>query len=108
MHYSRLSMGYTEKRVSINAVIATILGIVLNVLHAAMMIFSVISKGEVPLAGGVVESYILLFSIFGVLWAVLSLDDEKTVGKFKHLGIILNGIALVISVLIMALGVMKY
>lgn len=108
MIHSRTSMGFTEKRVSVNAVFASVLGILLNGAHIGMMICSVKYKGEIPFWGGVMESYLLLFSIFGLLWAVLSLDDEKTVGKYKHMGIILNGIALMLSVWIMVLGVMTY
>lgn len=104
MHSSRLSMGYTEKKVSINAVIAAILGMILNGLQAGMLVSSILYKGKLPLSGGVVESYILLLSIFGLLWGVLSLDDEKTVGKYKRLAIVLNGIALAGAVLIMILG----
>lgn len=106
--HSRVSMSFTEKRISINALIAFILGILLNAAHLGMMIFSVMKRGNVPFSGGVVESYILLLSVFGLLWAVLSLDDEKTNGKYKVHGIILNGISLALSILIMALGILTY
>lgn len=106
--HSRSAMSFTEKRVSVNAFVAAILGILLNAVHIGMMVCSVIYKGNVPFYGGVVESYLFLFSVFGLLWAVLSLDDEKTNGKFKTLGIILNSLALMLSIMIMILGVMSY
>ena len=105
---NRSSMSFTEKRISINALIAFVLGIVLNVSHGGMAAFSVIQKGNVPFAGGVVESYIFLLSIFGLFWALSSLDDEKTNGKYKIPAIIMNGISLALSIMIMALGVMNY
>ena len=104
----RSTMSFTEKRVSINAVIAFAIGIILNLSHVVMIGYSFAKKGNVPFSGGVVESYILLFGIFGLLWAVMSLDDEKTNGKYKVPGIVLNGISLVLSFLVMGLGIMTY
>ena len=104
----RSTMSFTEKTVSINAVIAFIIGIALNLSHAGMMAFSVAKKGNVPFYGGVMESYIFLLGVFGLLWAVMSMDDEKTNRKYKIPGIVLNGISLVLSVAIMVLGVMTY
>lgn len=106
--HNRGSMSFTEKKVSVNAVISFVLGVILNGAHLGMMIFSVIKKGNVPFSGGVVESYIMLLSIFGLLWGIFSLDDEKTVGKYKAHGILLNGISLALSVFIMVLGVLNY
>ncbi len=108
MIHSRTSMGFTEKRVSVNAVFAVVLGMILNALHVVMIICSVKYKGDIPFWGGVTESYLFLFSIFGLLWAILSLDDEKTVGKYKYTGIVLNGIAFLLSLWIMVLGVRTY
>lgn len=108
MQLDRVSMGYSEKKVSPNAVFATGLGAGLIGLQIFMMILSIIKRGNLPLAGGVVESYILLFSIFGMLWAVTSLDEEKTLDKFKHLGIVLNAVALVLSIVVMVIGFMTY
>lgn len=104
----RSTMSFTEKRISMNAVIAFVIGVVLNLGHVIMTGYSFVQKGNVPFAGGVVESYILLFGIFGLLWAVMSLDDEKTNGKYKVPGIVLNGISLALSFLVMGLGVMTY
>ena len=104
----RSTMSFTEKRISINALVAFILGIGLNLGHLTMTVFSVMKKGNVPFSGGVLESYILLFGIFGLLWAIMSLDDERTNGKYKKPGIILNGISLTLSVIVMGLGVMTY
>lgn len=102
------TMSFTQKRISINAVIAFAIGIVLNLGHVVMTGYSFAKKGNVPFAGGVVESYILLFGIFGLLWAVMSFDDEKTNGKYKVPGVVLNGISLVLSFIVMGLGVMTY
>lgn len=104
----RSTMSFKEKRISINAFIAFIIGIGLNISHVAMTAFSVMKKGNVPFSGGVIESYILLFGVFGLFWAILSLDDERTNGKYKKPGIILNGISLALSITVMGLGVMTY
>ena len=108
MQLGRSGMGFTEKRVSKNAVIAMILGGVLIAVQLILMILSIVYEGKLPFMSGVMESYILLFSVFGIFWAVLSYDDEKTVNKFKVLGIILNGIALLLAVFVMAVGFTAY
>ena len=104
----RSTMSFTEKRISVNAVVAFVIGIALNVCHVGMTALSVMKKGNVPFSGGVIESYIFLFGVFGFLWAIMSLDDEKTNGKYKIPGIVLNGISLALSVAVMVLGVMTY
>lgn len=108
MLIGRSGIGFTEKKVSKNAVFAMILGGVLLAAHIVLMILSVGYEGRLPFAGGVAESYLLLFSVFGIFWAVLSYDDEKTVNRYKALGIILNGAALILAILIMAVGFMTY
>jgi hypothetical protein len=104
----RSTMSFTEKRISMNAAIAFAIGVVLNMGHVIMTGYSFVQKGNVPFAGDVVESYILLFGIFGLLWAVMSLDDEKTNRKYKVSGIILNGISLALSFVVMGFGVVTY
>ena len=104
----RSTMSFAQKKISINALVAFIIGIGLNLSHGVMAVISIMEKGNVPFSGGVAESYILLFSIFGLLWAIMSLDYEKTNGKYKIPGITLNGISLALSVAIMALGVLTY
>lgn len=107
MHSSGFSMGYSEKKISINALVAMVLGMVLSGLQAGLVIASILYKGKLPLLSGVLESYILLFGLFGLLWAILSLDDEKTIGKYKYGAIAWNGVALVSAGLVMALGVLN-
>lgn len=108
MQLSRVNMGYSEKKVSPNAVFATGLGAGLMGVQILMVILSIVKKGNLPVVSGVVESYILLFSIFGMLWAVTSLDEEKTLDKFKIPGIVLNAVALVLAILVMVVGFMAY
>lgn len=108
MQLNRVSMGFSEKKVSANAVFATGLGGGLLGVQLLMMVLSIIKKGNLPVAGGLVESFILLFSIFGLLWAVLSLDEERTLDKFKTSGILLNGVSLILAIVIMAIGFMSY
>lgn len=108
MQLSRVNMGFSEKKVSTNAVIASILGAVLIGVQILMMILSVVNKGALPLSSGLVESYALLFSVFGILWAVLSFDEERTVDKYKALGIILNAVALILAILVMVVGFLAY
>lgn len=101
-------MDFTEKRISKNAVIAMILGGVLIAVQFIMMILSVVYEGNLPFFSGVIESYLLLLSIFGIFWAVLSYEEEKTSHKFKAIGILLNSTALVLAVIVMAVGFMTY
>lgn len=108
MQISRVNMGYSEKKVSPNAVFATGLGAGLIGVQILMMILSIVNKGNLPFASGVVESYILLFSVFGILWAVTSLDEEKTLDKFKIPGIVLNAVALILAIFVMVIGFLAY
>lgn len=108
MQLSRVNMGFSEKKVSRNAIFSAVLGGALIGIHFLMILFSFLKKGNLSLAGGVVESFALLFSIFGLLWAVLSYDEEKTIDKYKALGIVLNSIALCLAIFVMAVGFFSY
>lgn len=108
MQLGRTGMGFTEKRLSKNAVFSMVLGGALLVIHCVMILLSILSGGDLPLAGGLVESYLLLFGIFGAFWAVLSYDEEKTVNRFKAIGIALNLVVIALSIVIMGIGFMTY
>ncbi|MCI5597528.1 MAG: hypothetical protein MR380_12615 [Lachnospiraceae bacterium] len=108
MQLGRSRIGFTEKTVSKNAVAAMILGGTLIVIHLILMVLSVLNHGKLPFSSGVIESYLILFGIFGIFWAILSYDDEKTTNRYKALGILLNGVSLLLSVLVMAVGFMAY
>lgn len=108
MQLSRVNMGFSEKKVSRNAVFSAVLGGVLLLIHLIMICLSIVKKGTLPMASGLMESFLLLFSIFGLLWAVLSYDEEKTIDKYKAMGIVLNGAALLIGIFVMAVGFFSY
>jgi hypothetical protein len=108
MLIGRTTIGFTEKKISKNAVFAMVLGGILLIAHLVLFILSIGYEGHLPLAGGVAESYLLLFSLFGTFWAILSYDDEKTLNKYKAIGILLNGIAFIFAIFVMAVGFMAY
>ena len=106
MQTSRIS--FVDRKVSQHAVFCTALGGSLLGFHLLMILFSITKKGTLPFMGGVIESFLLLFSMFGLLWAILHYDEEKTNGKFKILGITLNAIALFLGLLVMVVGFFAY
>ena len=106
MQTNRIS--FIDRKVSRNAVFTTALGGILLGAHVLMILFSITKKGTLPVLGGVIESYLFLFSFFGLLWAILHYDEEKTNERFKVMGILLNAAALAFGIFIMAVGFFSY
>lgn len=99
------TISFTDRKVSHHAVFASILGGSLLAVHMLLILFSIVKKGTLPFASGVIESFLLLFSLFGLLWAVLHYDEERTTGKYKILGITLNAAALAVGIAVMGIGI---
>ena len=87
---SRNALSFTEKKVSKNAVITLIMGIVELVGFIILMMVSIVSHGNIGIAGGLIGCLLVILAFFGVIWGVLSYDDVKTNQRFKISGICLN------------------
>ena len=84
---SRNALSFSEKKVSRNAVITLIMGIVELVGFVILMLISILSRGNMGIAGGLVGCLLVILAFFGVIWGVLSYDDVKTNQRFKISGI---------------------
>lgn len=96
-------MTFSQKRVSKNAVITLAIGIISVLGFIILFFLAAISGGDLPLAGGLVGSLLMLLSIFGVLWGLLSYDDIRTVQRFKISGILINVFVIIIGISLLML-----
>lgn len=95
---SRNALSFSEKKVSKNAVVTLILGIVEILGFIILMLISVFSQGKLGVAGGLVGCLLVLLAFFGVIWGVLCYDDVKTNQKYKISGICLNVIVIFMGI----------
>ena len=87
---SRNALSFTEKKVSKNAVITLIMGIVELVGFIILMLVPIVSHGNIGIAGGLIGCLLVILAFFGVIWGVLSYDVVKTNQRFMISGICLN------------------
>ena len=100
---SRNALSFSEKKVSRNAVITLIMGIVELVGFIILMLVSIASHGNVGIAGGLIGCLLVILAFLGVLWGVLSYDDVKTNQQFKISGICLNIIVIFLGITLIML-----
>ena len=100
---SRNALSFSEKKVSRNAVITLIMGIVELVGFVILMLISILSRGNMGMAGGLVGCLLVILAFFGVIWGVLSYDDVKTNQRFKISGICLNVIVIFLGITLVML-----
>ena len=100
---SRNALSFSEKKVSKNAVITLIMGIVELVGFIILMLVSIVSHGNLGIAGGLIGCLLVILAFFGVIWAVLSYDDVKTNQQFKISGICLNVIVIFLGITLVML-----
>lgn len=100
---SRNALSFSEKKVSRNAVITLIMGIVEIVGFIILMLVSIFSYGRMGIAGGLIGCLLVVLAFFGVIWGVLSYDDVKTNQQFKISGICLNVIVIFLGITLVML-----
>lgn len=100
---SRNALSFSEKKVSKNAVITLIMGIVELVGFIILMLVSIVSHGNLGIAGGLIGCLLVILAFFGVIWGVLSYDDVKTNQQFKISGICLNVIVVFLGITLVML-----
>lgn len=96
-------MTFSQKRVSKNAVITLAIGIISVLGFIILFLLAAFSGGDLPLAGGLVGALLMLLSVFGVLWGLLSYDDIRTVQRFKISGILINVFVIIIGISLLML-----
>lgn len=100
---SRNALSFSEKKVSKNAVITLIMGIVELVGFIILLLVSIASHGTMGIAGGLIGCLLVILAFFGVIWGVLSYDDVKTSQQFKISGICLNVIVIFLGITLVML-----
>ena len=100
---SRNALSFSEKKVSRNAVITLIMGIVEIVGFIILMLVPIFSYGRMGIAGGLIGCLLVVLAFFGVIWGVLSYDDVKTNQQFKISGICLNVIVIFLGITLVML-----
>ena len=95
---TRNVLSFSEKKVSKNAIITLVMGIVEIVGFLLLLLISILSRGKLNLFSGYIGCLLVLLAFFGVLWGVLSYDDVKTNQRFKISGICLNVIVIFLGI----------
>ena len=85
------NISFSEKKVSKNAVITLVMGIIILIGFVILTILSVVT-------GGLIGCILMILAFFCVLWGVMSYDDAKTSQKYKISGICINIVAIFIGI----------
>ena len=91
------NISFSEKKVSKNAVITLVMGIIILIGFVILTILSVVTGGGLNVIGGLIGC-IMILAFFCVLWGVMSYDDAKTSQKYKISGICINIVAIFIGI----------
>lgn len=92
------NISFSEKKVSRNAVITLITGIIILIGFAILTILSIVTGGGLNIIGGLIGCILVILAFFSVLWGVMSYDDAKTSQKYKISGICINIVAIFIGI----------
>lgn len=88
------SVSRKDKKVSKNAVISLIIGLISVLGFVLLLLISVISAGKMGVAGGLFGDLFFLMSIFGAVWGIISYDEARTLHRYKKAGIAVNFIGI--------------
>ena len=91
------NISFSEKKVSKNAVITLVMGIIILIGFVILTILSVVTGGGLNVIGGLI-GILMILAFFCVLWGVMSYDDAKTSQKYKISGICINIVAIFIGI----------
>ena len=97
---SRSALSFTEKKVSKNAVITFVMGIIELAGFLILFIMSIFNGGQLDIRAGLAGCLLMLLAFFGVIWGVLSYDDIKTNQRFKISGIVLNVVVIFLGIIL--------
>ncbi len=100
---SRSVLTFSDKRVSRNAIITFVMGLIEIAGFIILLLMAFLSGGEVGIRAGLAGCLLVLMAFFGVIWGVLSYDDIKTNQRFKISGIVLNIIVIFLGITLIML-----
>lgn len=95
---------YNSREVSTNAVLSVIMGAI-SLFSSIMMIYLTYRNGgEAELRYGGVVFVCLFISLFGLILAILSRREPEKKYLVSYIGMVLNGLVLVLGFIIIYLG----
>ena len=92
------NISFSEKKVSKNAVITLVMGIIILIGFVILTILSVVTGGGLNVIAGLIGCILMILAFFCVLLGVMSYDDAKTSQKYKISGICINIVAIFIGI----------
>ncbi len=98
------ALSFSEKRVSRNAVITLVIGIISLAGFMILLLSSILSGGKAGLGVGLFGVIFVILSVFGVIYGLLSYDDIRTNQRFKISGITLNVIVIFLGITLFMLS----
>ncbi len=99
---ARKNYMFTNRRHSDKAVMGMILGIISLAAMIAVIFLSYTKGGNVPAGYGFTGLFAVVFSVVGLVLGITSIREKNQFLLFPVIGIILNGVALVL------IGVLLY
>lgn len=95
---------FTDKKNPRLGIMSTILGLIAVVSIVAAVYFTYIAKGVAPMQYGMVIFLSVLYAIIGIVIGIRALLEKDIFRFFPIMGLVLNGIAVLIGGAILYLG----
>ena len=97
---------FLHKRKSPKALFSIFLGALSLLSGALTIVFTVQNGGKARVAYGAVILLSLLFSVTGMILAMLSRQEEDTMFLLSYCGMVLNGLSILLSCLVVYYGIL--
>jgi len=95
---------FTNKRHSNRAIMATILGAISTLSLVAVLYLTYANEGVAPVNYGWTGLFVAIFSLIGLILAVITALEKDLYKLFSTLGIVLNAIAFLGIILVVYAG----
>lgn len=100
----RKNYKFTNKRHTQKSVMSTVFGIISLVSLVVVVYLAYAAGGVAPVNYGITGVLVTVFSLVGIILAVLSLNDREAYPFFGWLGVLLNGVTLAGISLVLYIG----
>lgn len=90
----RKNYKFTNKKHTQKGIMSTVFGILSLVSLIVVVYLAYMAGGEIPVNYGITGVLITVFSLIGIILAVLSLNDREAYKFFGWLGVLFNGLSL--------------